>query len=112
MNSLNIAIIQHKPVHLNLKASTEKALIFIKEAAKQGSQLIVFGETWLSGYPAWLDHCPEVATWNSEATKEVFAQMHNSSVDVTGKEMKLLCDAAKENNVIICMGFKDRKSVV
>ena len=110
MNSLNIAIIQHKPVHLNLKASTEKALAFIKEAAKQGSQLIVFGETWLSGYPAWLDHCPEVATWNSEATKEVFAQMHNSSVDVTGKEMKLLCDTAKENNVIICMGFNEKVS--
>ena len=52
MKSLRIAIIQHKPVHLNLQASTEKALALIKEAAKQEAQLIVFGETWLSGYPS------------------------------------------------------------
>jgi nitrilase len=107
MNSLRIAIIQHKPVHLDLKASTAKALTLIKEAAQKGAQLIAFGETWLSGYPAWLDHCPEIATWNNEATKEVFAQMYNNSVDLHGAEMKLLCEAAKESNVIICMGFNE-----
>ena len=108
MNSIKIAIVQHKPVHLNLEACTLKALPFIKEAALQGAQLIVFGETWLSGYPAWLDHCPEVALWNSEATKEAFAQMHKNSVDVKGTEMKLLCAAAKENKVIICIGINEK----
>ena len=108
MNSLNIAIIQHKPVHLNLEAGTAKALLLIKEAAHQGAQLIVFGETWLSGYPAWLDHCPEVALWNNEIIKELFAQMHGNSVDLNGKEMKLLCDAAKEFKVTICIGINEK----
>lgn len=80
----------------------------MNEAAQQGAQLIVFGETWLCGYPAWLDHCPEVALWNNEATKEVFAQMYHNSVDVHGAEMKLLCDAAKELKLIICMGFNEK----
>jgi predicted amidohydrolase len=110
MESLQIAIVQHKPVHLNLEASTSKALTFIKEAAQQGAQLIVFGETWLSGYPAWLDHCPDVALWNSKATKEAFALMYQNSVDVKGTEMKLLCDAAKENKVIICIGINEKVS--
>lgn len=108
MKPLRIAIIQHGPVHLNLEASTAKALQLIKEAAGRSAQLIVFGETWLSGYPAWLDHCPDIATWNNEATKEVFAQMHNNSVDVHGKEMKLICEAAKESGVIICMGINEK----
>ena len=108
MKSLNIAIIQHGPVHLNLEASTAKALQLIKEAAGRSAQLIVFGETWLSGYPAWLDHCPDVATWNNEATKEVFVQMHKNSVDVHGAEVKMICDAAKEFKVIICMGINEK----
>jgi len=108
MNSLRIAIIQHKPVHLDLKASTAKALTLIKEAVHEGAQLIVFGESWLSGYPAWLDHCPEIAIWNNESTKDVFAQMHNNSVDVSGVEMKLLCRAANECKVIICIGFNEK----
>jgi predicted amidohydrolase len=108
MNSLNIAIIQHGPVHLNLEASTAKALQLIKEAAGRSAQLIVFGETWLSGYPAWLDHCPDVALWNNEATKDVFLQMHQNSVDINGEEIKLLCDAAKKNKVMICMGINEK----
>ncbi len=108
MKSLRIAIVQHRPVHLNLEASTQKAIALIKEAVQCGAQLIVFGETWLSGYPAWLDHCPEIAQWNNDATKEVFALMHTNSVDVHGAEMKRLCDAAKEGSVMICMGINEK----
>jgi nitrilase len=108
MKSLHLAIIQHRPVHLNLEASTEKAITLIKEAIQQGAQLIVFGETWLSGYPAWLDHCPEIANWNNEAVKEVFARMHANSPAADGEEIKLLCDTAKESGIIICLGFNEK----
>ena len=37
--------------------------------------MIVFGETWLSGYPSWLDHCPNIAIWDHEPTKEVFLKI-------------------------------------
>ena len=108
MKSLRIAIIQHKPVHLNLEVSIKNALTYINEAAKQGAQLIVFGETWLSGYPSWIDHCPEIAIWNNEAVKEVFAQMHANSPSVDGEEIKLICNAAKELKLLICLGFNER----
>ena len=51
------------------------------------SDLIVFGETWLSGYPAWLDYCPEIALWYNEATKDAFMQMHKNSAAVDGEEI-------------------------
>ncbi len=108
MTPLKIAIVQHKPVHHNLKASLQKALQLIKEATTSGAQLIVFGETWLSGYPSWIDHCPEIALWNNEVTKEVFAQMHENSVDVNDEEIKELCAVAKEYSVIICMGINEK----
>lgn len=108
MKSLSIAIVQHKPIHLNLPASTEKALQLIKEAAGNKAQLIVFGETWLSGYPAWIDHCHEIAQWNNEATKEVFALMHSNSADVNSEEIKSICLLAKELSVIVCIGINEK----
>jgi predicted amidohydrolase len=108
MDTLSIAIIQHKPVHLNLTASTAKALQLIKEASQNGASLIVFGETWLSGYPSWIDHCPEIAQWNNEAVKEVFAQMHRNSVDVNGEEIKSIGLLAKELSVTVCLGINEK----
>jgi nitrilase len=108
MNTLKIAIVQQKPVHLNLAASLEKALEYINQAAANKAGLIVFGETWLSGYPSWIDHCPEMAQWNNDTIKDVFAIMHANSVDVTGEEMKTLCDAVKELNIVLCMGINEK----
>ena len=108
MNKLSIAIIQHKPVHLNIEKSLAKSVTLIKEAAGKGANLIVFGESWLSGYPAWIDHCPEIALWNNETTKEVFTQMHQNSVDVQGNVMKTLCALASELKVFLCIGFNEK----
>lgn len=108
MKSLKIAIIQHSPVYLNLEASTAKALRLIKEAEGNSVQLVVFGETWLSGYPSWLDHCPEVALWDNDITRDVYAQMHSNSMDVKGAEMRMLCNAAKDLKLLICMGFNEK----
>jgi predicted amidohydrolase len=50
-----VAIAQSAPVYLEKRASLAKALDLIQEAAKREAQLVAFGETWLPGYPAWLD---------------------------------------------------------
>ena len=72
--SVVVGIIQDSPVYLDLDKSMEKAEILVKKAASKGAELIVFGETWLSGYPAWLDTCDEVNYWDHEPVKELFAR--------------------------------------
>lgn len=102
------AVIQASPVYLNLSASLEKAAGLIKEAAGQGAQLVALGETWLSGYPAWLDYCPDAALWNNPSVKEVFAWMRQSSVVVPGKETHTLAELAKSLNITIVIGINER----
>ncbi len=58
-----VGIVQASPVYNNLAASVEKAVAKIEEAASQGAKLVAFGETWLAGYPAWLDYAPNAALW-------------------------------------------------
>ena len=108
MKPLKVAIIQKKPAYGDITECTNIAISLINEAALNKSDLIVFGETWLSGYPAWLDYCPEIALWNNEATKDVFMQMHKNSATVDGEEIKAICTAAKENKVIVCLGFNEK----
>jgi len=79
-----VAIVQGRPHYLDLPRSLEKALGLIEAAAARGAKLIAFGETWLTGYPAWLDRCGGAALWDHAPTKEVFARLRASSVTVPG----------------------------
>lgn len=105
---VNVAIIQAKPEYLNLQRSLDKSIDYIEKAAKQGANLITFGETWLTGYPTWLDHCPGACLWNHGPTKEVYALLRKNSPTVPGKEVDALSQAAKKHGVVVVMGLNER----
>ena len=107
-NKITAALVQASPVFNDLPASLEKAVGLIAEAAKTGAKIVAFGECWLAGYPAWLDHCPNVALWNHEATKKVFAQMRRNSLVVKSAETEVLKRAARDNQVTVVIGANER----
>lgn len=107
-SKITVAIIQASPVYSNLEASLTRAGALIEEAAKTGAQLVAFGETWLPGYPAWFDFCPEAALWNREKTKEVYARLRQNSVVVPSRATEILADAARANKVSIVIGINER----
>ena len=63
-----VAIAQFAPVYHNKTASLTKALELVQGAASRGAALIAFGESWLSGYPAWLDAIRGVTSEIGSAT--------------------------------------------
>lgn len=107
-NKITVAIIQASPVFSNLDASLTRAVALVEEAAKKGARLVAFGETWLPGYPAYFDFCPEAALWNNEKTKEVFARLRRNSVVVPSRATEILADAARDNRVSIVIGINER----
>ncbi len=106
--SLRVAVVQAAPVHLDLAASMDRLLERTGEAAARGASLVVFGETWLPGYPAWLDHCGEVALWNNAATKEVFGRLRRNCLLIPGPETSRLGQAARQNQVTLVIGAQER----
>jgi len=105
---VKVAAVQAGPVYLDLGRSLEKALALITDAASLGAKLIVFPETWLPGYPAWLDCCRDVALWDYEPTKRVFARLMENSVAVPGPVAETLGDAAREHAVVLNIGVNER----
>ncbi len=105
---IRVAIVQSSPVYWNLTASINKAVELIAQAAAEGAELIAFGETWLAGYPAWLDYCPNAALWNHEPTKEVFAKLRQNSIVIESEESRALGDAAAKNRLTVVIGVNEQ----
>jgi nitrilase len=91
-----------------LPRSVEKAVKLIEEAASLGAKLIVFPETWLPGYPAWLDCCRDVALWDHSPTKKVFARLMDNSVEVPGDVTETLGRAAREHEIVLNISVHER----
>jgi len=53
-NFVKVAAVQAAPALLDIEKSVEKTIALIDEAGAKGVQLIVFPETWISGYPWWI----------------------------------------------------------
>jgi nitrilase len=106
--TLKVAVLQTSSERPDLAASLRKALALIEEAAAQGAELLCLGETFLPGYPAWLDHCPEAALWNHRPVKKAFAHLRANSVLVPGPETMALSEIAARLRVGIVIGINER----
>jgi len=105
---IQVAVVQDSPVFGELSASIAKAIALAEMAAAKGAHLICFGETWLPGYPAWLDYCPNAALWNHDAVKDVFAGLRANSAVIGGAETLLLAETARRLETAILIGVNER----
>ena len=105
---VTVAAVQAAPIYLDLEASVTKAVALIAQAAAAGANIIVFPETWLPGYPAWLDCCRDVALWDHAPTKKVFARLFENSITVQGPHVERLAQAAKDHQACISIGVNER----
>jgi predicted amidohydrolase len=108
LESFRVAIAQFAPVFHNKQATLARALGILADAAAKGAQLVVLGETWFPGYPAWLDVCPTAGLWNHEPTKRVFAELRQNSIVIDGPEVEALRQAAHRLGIGIVIGINER----
>jgi predicted amidohydrolase len=77
-------------------------------AARDGAELVVFPETWLPGYPAWLDVCRDAALWDHPPVKRAFRRMAEESLTVPGAAADALADIARDNGITLVTGATER----
>ncbi|ACO47811.1 carbon-nitrogen hydrolase family protein [Deinococcus deserti] len=106
---VTVAVVQAE-VAPDLDRGLELTAQLSLEAAAKGAQLIAFPETWLPGYPAWLDVARDVALWDHAPVKEAFAQMMENSVAVPGPALDALRDAAHAAQATLVVGVIERVS--
>jgi transcriptional regulator with XRE-family HTH domain len=104
-----VAAVQAAPVFLDREASVAKACRLIAEAGSAGANLAVFGETWLPGYPMWLDVSPGAGLWNHQPAKAIFTRLVANAVEVPGPVTEALGAAAAQAGCAVVMGINERE---
>ena len=108
MTSLKVAICQAAPIPLAIGDGVEEAARLAREAVEGGAKVVAFGETFLGGYPLWLDEAPGAALWDHPGTRALHAIMLEQAV-VEGDErfapLQELCD---ESGATISIGAHER----
>ncbi len=106
--NVKVALVQQPPVFLNLPKTLAKAEIIAEECAKNGAKIIVFPETWLAGYPIWLDEAPKAALWDYAPAKRLYQYLTENSLQIPSAESALLQKIAKQNAVYIVIGVHEQ----
>src|SRR4051812_28857941 len=78
------------------------------DAARAGAALVVFPETWLPGYPAWLDVCRDAGLWDHPPVKAVYRRMAEQSVVVDGRSGDALAAIARRHGIAMTIGVVER----
>ncbi|WP_064966505.1 carbon-nitrogen hydrolase family protein [Tenacibaculum ovolyticum] len=106
-NTLKIGMAQISPIWLNKVLTIEKTKSYIIKAAKEGCELIVFGESFLPGYPFWLS-ITNASEFESQVQKEIHAHYIKNAIQIETGELDEICALAKEHKIAIYLGIIER----
>lgn len=101
-DNFRLAAIQAAPVLFDKAETTAKAIALIAEAGRKGADFAVFGETWLPGYPFFVD------AGVSDRLFEASADYLENAVVIGGPETDALCAAARKAGVDVVIGVAEK----
>ena len=101
------AVIQDAPVVFNREATVEKVHTLVGQAARQGAQLVLMPEGFVSAYPTGLDFGARVGLRHPKG-RDDFRRYYESAVDVPGPVCDRLGKIAREANVFLVINVIER----
>jgi nitrilase len=104
--TVRVAAVQATPAILDARASVDKAARLLGEAARDGVQLAVLPECFVSVFPsnAWAKGAPSFDGWD-----ELWERMWAESVDVGGPLVARLVEACREHEIHCVIGVNERE---
>ncbi|HEY2907525.1 MAG TPA: nitrilase-related carbon-nitrogen hydrolase [Vicinamibacterales bacterium] len=107
MHPIRVAVVQASPVVFDRERTLDKVRALTAAAARDGAQLVLFPEAFVSGYPRGLDFGAVVGSRTDEG-REAFRLYWESSVDVPGPAVDFLSDTARAHRVFLVAGVVER----
>jgi nitrilase len=89
------------PIYFDIESTVSKAISFIAEAANNGAAFVAFPEAYICAFPVWSGLRSPVYN------HDFFARMAKSTIDIPGPEIRRICDAARQYNIVVSMGLNE-----
>lgn len=106
-NKLKVSIVQDSPLLFDLEKTMDKTIALIREAASNGSKLVVFPESFIPCYPRGLTFGMTIGSRTKEA-REDYRRYHENSVAVPGPEIDQLAELTKELQIHLSIGVTEK----
>lgn len=101
-----VAVVQQAPVFLDRGATLEAAVAAVREAAAHEARLVVFPETFVPGYPAWMWRLRPGT--DMALTEKIHARLREGSVSLAADDLAPLRQAAADHGVAVVCGIHER----
>ena len=102
--TIKVAAVQAAPVFLDRDATIAKLDRLVGEAAREDAELVVFGESFVAGFPIWNGVLPAVDQ------HELHQRLFESSITVPGVQTQELGQIAANHGVVLSVGINERAS--
>lgn len=106
-STVRATVVQASTIFYDTPSTLDKAERLLAEAASYGSQLVVFPEAFLGGYPRGSTFGVTIGNRSAKG-KEEFRKYHASAIDVPGPEVDRLAAMAGKYKVHLVMGVIER----
>lgn len=100
-----LAVVQKTPEFLDKAASISSAVESVNEAAATGADIVVFTETFIPGYPAWIWRLRPGVDWT--VSEELHRRLLSSAVNMETDDLAPLSQAARKHNVTLICGIEE-----
>ena len=105
---IKAAVYQAAPVPLCIDYGIERLIEQVGDAVDIGAQMVAFGETFLGGYPLWLDEAPNAAIWNHRGTQALHSIMLDQALRKDDPRLAPLQALVDASGIIVCVGGHER----
>ena len=103
--TVKVAVVQKPPVLLDLAATMARALESMAEAAAAGSQLVIFPEAYLPGYPTWIWRLRPGGDMGSDGRHPCPAAQERRGHRC--RRTDLLCEGARKHGLTVVCGMSE-----
>lgn len=95
---IKVAALQATPVFLNLQESVQQAVSYINKAGQEGAELIAFPESFLPGFPWWLDLGDPTCYG-----MPFYKKLYQNALAIPSKKLYRIAEAARKNHIFVCI---------
>ena len=106
-DKLVVGAAQIAPIWLKRQATMDKVASCVELAAKQGCQLVTFGEAMVPGNPYWLE-LTDGARFNNAKQKAIFAHYLDQGVVIERGDLQPICALAQKHKIAVYLGVMER----
>ncbi|CAH1648391.1 MULTISPECIES: carbon-nitrogen hydrolase family protein [unclassified Chelatococcus] len=97
-----VAAAHTSSILLDREACIAKACALIEEAGRSGVELLCFPETFVPGFPYWINLYPPGQQYG------IHVSYLNQSVDLSAGDLNPVCEAAARAKVTVVLGISER----